>query len=165
MSGKPGRNVKHGHTSRVDGNHKGTREYRVWLGMRRRCYDEKSTPYPYYGARGIAVCDRWRDDFAAFFADMGTCPEGMTLDRIDNAKGYEPDNCRWATRTQQNQNSSCAKLTFAIADEMRALKANGVRTKDIAARYGVNKATVERVLNGQRWTVDAALASEAKEGR
>lgn len=81
----------------------GTREYHCWSAMIQRCLNTKNPNYPNYGARGITVCDRWRD-FAAFAADMGPCPVGLTIDRIDNARGYEPGNCRWATYQQQNRN-------------------------------------------------------------
>jgi hypothetical protein len=81
-----------------------SREYRTWQSMLSRCYNPKATKYPSYGAVGITVCSAWRDDFAAFLADMGVRPEGTTLDRVDSARGYEPGNCRWATATEQNRN-------------------------------------------------------------
>lgn len=80
-------------------------EYRTWQSMRARCYQASSISYPRYGALGITVCDRWRDDFAAFFADMGPKPTpGHSIDRIDNERGYNPDNCRWATALEQTHN-------------------------------------------------------------
>lgn len=64
------------------------------------------TAYPYYFDRGVIVCQRWQgpDGFANFLTDMGECPPGLTLDRIDNDGGYEPGNCRWATWVQQAEN-------------------------------------------------------------
>jgi hypothetical protein len=71
--------------------------------MIQRCTNPALDSWQYYGARGIAVCERWLS-FESFLADMGERPAGMTLDRIDNDRGYEISNCRWATAAQQSQN-------------------------------------------------------------
>lgn len=84
-----------------------TRTRSIWHGMKKRCYLPTDTSFHRYGGIGIRVCDRWRDSFAAFLADMGECPDGMSIDRINSAGDYEPRNCRWATRAQQNVNRRC----------------------------------------------------------
>lgn len=81
--------------------------------MLRRCYDEGCPGYKDYGGRGIEVCQRWRDDFRTFAADMGARPELRTLDRVDNERGYGPDNCRWATYEQQATNRRCSSAPCA----------------------------------------------------
>jgi hypothetical protein len=83
--------------------HTGTRTYNAWMDLRRRCLNPNRTDFKYYGGRGITVCERW-SDFTNFLADMGECPDGLTIDRIDVDGNYEPANCRWASRLQQTQN-------------------------------------------------------------
>lgn len=86
--------------------------------MRQRCYQPNTNGYDKYGGAGIRVCDRWMQPmprgFLNFLEDMGTRPEGMTLDRVDNGKDYTPDNCRWATRKSQSNNRRATRtLTHA----------------------------------------------------
>jgi hypothetical protein len=82
-------------------------EYNIWNGMIRRCCNPRDPGFPSYGGRGIGVSPRWRHDFMAFFADIGPRPSlGHSLDRLDNTRGYEPGNCRWATRSQQQRNKA-----------------------------------------------------------
>lgn len=80
-----------------------TPTYRTWNSMHGRCYVTSDASYPRYGAKGVVVCERWHH-FLNFLFDMGTRPEGMTLDRIDGTGNYEPGNCRWATKTEQTAN-------------------------------------------------------------
>jgi hypothetical protein len=88
---------------------KDTREYRIWAGMLNRCRNPKVKAYPDYGGRGIKVCDRWVL-FDNFYADMGDCPPGWTIERRDSNGDYEPDNCEWLDRTRQNWNRRDSRL-------------------------------------------------------
>lgn len=77
------------------------REYTTWQNMMARCYKEREKDSPNYKERGITVCDRWKKSFWNFLEDMGPKPEGLTLERLNNDKGYYPENCVWADRKQQ----------------------------------------------------------------
>jgi len=80
-------------------------EYYVYQSMKSRCYNKKNPEYKNYGGRGITVSQRWLKSFSNFLEDMGNRPsEAHSLDRIDNNKGYEYKNCRWATDREQNEN-------------------------------------------------------------
>ncbi len=130
--------------------------YRTWLAMRRRCEDPKHPHFAEYGGRGIAVCSRWREDFAAFLADMGERPAGKTLDRIEGVKGYGPGNCRWATRKVQQSNRR--NNTFLI------FRGERLTITEWARRTGIKDVTLrQRVRLG--WSPERALTEPPKQLR
>lgn len=87
--------------------------YDLYRAMVARCYNPNAVSYEHYGARGITVCPRWLANFSDFIADVGKRPVGHTLDRIDNARGYEPGNVRWATpKAQSNHKTVNRRITI-----------------------------------------------------
>ena len=102
-----------------------TKENKTWRGIKQRCLNPKNSDYKYYGGRGVTICDRWIDSFSNFYEDMGDCPSGYSIDRIDVNGNYEPGNCRWADSTTQciNQRlrkdniSGCKGVSFCRASK------------------------------------------------
>lgn len=91
--------------------------YNTWNSMNSRCYYKKHKSYAVYGGKGISVCDRWRNSFADFLADMGQRPPGTSLDRWPNHAGnYEPGNCRWATAKEQSRNTKKVRFLEAFGE-------------------------------------------------
>ena len=130
----------------VDG--KATATYSSWFNMMRRCYNPHRSDFKYYGGRGIEVCKRWCTSFFDFKTDMGECPKGMQLDRKDNDKGYAPENCRWATRTEQQNNKR---------NNMR-VKWNGslVTVTELARSVGIKTSRLRQRLK-KGWPVEKAV--------
>ena len=138
--------TKHGHARRRPEGRQGTATYYIWAAMVQRCTNPNNADYPDYGARGIAVCERWRD-FRNFLADMGEKPHGMSIDRINNDGNYEPGNCRWATTEEQARNSRKIKLTDA---DVAWVRANPDKTlRELAEALGVGTSTIGRIRRGE----------------
>ena len=118
------------------------RTYMSWNCAKRRCLSKNTKEYLSYGAVGITMCDRWLASFDAFFADMGERPEGMTLDRIDNTKGYYPENCCWATRSEQQTNKRNSYRWVILGHTFKS-------SRDAAKFFGVTGTTI-RYWVGQK---------------
>lgn len=128
-----------------------TQEYHAWNGMRQRCYNKNSPKYKNYGARGIKVCERWLHSFENFYADMGKCPNGFSLDRIDVNDDYCPKNCRWANNiTQSNNRQFNFKITFnGITETLRYW----------SEKTGISKNALYLRIHRRGWDIEKALTT------
>ncbi len=126
-------------------------EYHAWYDMWARCTNPAQGNYKHYGGRGIKVCDRWLE-FVNFLADMGARPDGLTLERKDVNGDYEPSNCMWATRSQQQQNKRNSNLiswrgeTLCVSEWARRLGAKRSTLALHIKQHGVD-AVFDRLSN------------------
>lgn len=131
---------------------KQTPEYRAWLSMRRRCLSPKATGYQRYGGRGITVCDRWTSSFQNFLEDVGRKPgKQYSLERVNNDGPYSPENCKWATKSEQSANTRRSmRITF-----------NGetLTLRQWAFRIGLPYNTLKSRIKWFRWPIEKALTT------
>ena len=132
--------------------HRVSPEYTAWAGMKDRCFRVTSPKFGDYGGRGITVCDRWRDSYEDFLADMGRRPSSKhSLDRIDVNGNYEPNNVRWATDHEQSRNKR-NNVMLTVRGEQKVLR-------DWAAQLGSNRDVV-RNESRIRWRLKHGWSSE-----
>lgn len=125
--------------------------YKVWHAMIERCRNSNHTEYRDYGGRGITICERWRNSFEAFLADMGSRPTGKSLDRYPNNDGnYEPGNCRWATPTEQANNRRNNRIIEHAGERLTVA--------EWAARLGCSKQCLLHRLKAG-WSVERAITT------
>lgn len=132
----------------------GTPTYRSWYSMIDRCLNPANPSWPHYGGKGVSVCERWLE-IDNFVADMGIRPDGTSIDRLDNAKGYEPGNCRWASELDQQRHRGNVKCSVELASKVRQAKASGQTNKEIAAWAGLDPSGISRIVCGKTWRADA----------
>jgi len=126
-----------------------TKEYIIWRRMIQRCTDINDKAYHNYGGRGITVCDRWRESFQNFLDDMGECPDGCSIERIDNNNGYNPDNCEWATSHKQHRNMRTNVWVVLHGESM--IMADAIRL------LSMNKTTVYSYMRRHDFTHQEAV--------
>lgn len=127
----------------------GTPAHVTWRGMIERCTNPKNSHWHLYGGAGVTVCERWRS-FENFLADMGPRPDGMSIDRIDNAGNYEPENCRWASAQEQAKNRSISKAV-TVDGELLSLQ-------ELSARTGIGYPTLRWRIHIKKMPVELALS-------
>lgn len=119
-----------------------------WVEMRRRCYAKHRKEYENYGGRGIVVCDRWKDSFDNFLADMGPRPAGATLERRDNDGPYSPENCCWVPRREQERNKRSNAVHEFYGQRMAVV--------DAAEKFGIKAGKIyQRLKRG--WTPNRSV--------
>jgi hypothetical protein len=161
-------NLRYGYTTSCgckhdEGNHRthgmskiGSRTYSVWKAMNQRCENPNLPDYHLWGGRGITVCERWRNSFEAFLADMGECPSGKhSIDRYPNKDGnYEPGNCRWATAKEQAQNTRRNRIA-TIGNETLCIS-------EWARRLGINEGTIRQTEKRRGLSLEEAVIYHIK---
>lgn len=130
--------------------------YVVWVGMKQRCYYAKNKCYKDYGGRGIVVCDEWRTDFISFYnwALTNGYKDGLTIDRIDNDRGYGPTNCRWVTIIKQSRNKRSNRLLNYNGDTKPLVEWCEI--------LGLKYSTINARLNKYHWPVERAFNNPTK---
>lgn len=149
------KNVKLARNGVQNGNYKHglryTRLYRIWLQMKNRCFNSKTSRYSDYGGRGITVCDEWKDDFKAFYdwSISHGYADDLTIDRIENDGDYSPDNCRWATTYEQANNSRhCHYIEYK--GEVHSLS-------EWSRILGVSSHLLSNRINVYGWSIEKAF--------
>lgn len=127
-----------------------TRLFRIWKGIKGRCFNKNNNKFKNYGGRGILICDEWKNDFKAFYdwAMANGYQDDLTIDRIDNNGNYEPLNCRWVSqKVQQNNKSNSYFIEY---------NGKSLTLSQWAELYGLNYSTVKSRLS-YGWTIEKAL--------
>jgi len=145
LDGVKGNYKKHGCAV----NNKKTTEYVIWSGMKYRCHNSNDKSYFKYGARGIKVCQRWLDRFENFIEDMGYRPSKQhSIDRIDNNGNYTPENCRWATIKEQNNNMKNTRFVTYLSKTQPL----GIWCDELNLNYNLVNARLFK-----NWTIEEAF--------
>ncbi|MCP4394507.1 MAG: hypothetical protein GY804_09620 [Alphaproteobacteria bacterium] len=133
------------------------RLYRIFAGMKTRCYNMNDPGYLDYGKRGISICDEWLSDFTKFYswAMANGYKDKLSIDRINNDGNYEPDNCRWVTVAQNNQNRSTGRLNWSSVREIRQINklVPRVSIDKLARAYRVNRGTIHKIIKNKIWVI------------
>lgn len=142
--------ARESHTTHGQAGTRDTSEYQIWAGAKGRATNPNDKYWLRYGGRGIGMCERWANGFEAFYTDMGPRPTPKhTLERVDNEKGYGPDNCVWATRAEQNRNQ---RRTVRIQHEGREMC-----MADFARHLGIDRKRFRYYYVGRNLPLEVAV--------
>lgn len=135
-----------------------TRLYKLWCSMRHRCNTKSDSNYHKYGAKGIKVCDEWNKNFMSFYnwSISNGYQDNLSIDRIDNNKGYSPDNCRWLTMLQQMNNTTRTKMI--------TYKGKTQSIPNWCRELNLNYKTVRTRINQYGWDVERAFTTKTNIG-
>lgn len=129
-----------------------TKENKIWHHMRSRCSNKNDRKYKNYGGRGIFVCEKWNNSYESFLEDMGRCPHGMSIHRIDNNKGYCPENCKWADSKEQANEKTTNIFIEYLGKKMTMKQWSdflGYNYKHFHSLYRYKNKTMEELSNGR----------------
>lgn len=131
--------------------------YTSWVLMRQRCCNPNNPDYCYYGGRGIKICDRWLESFENFLEDMGECPQKMSIERINNNKNYCKENCKWATRKEQSNNTRGNRILNFNGENLTVSQWSeklNIGTKVILSRlkrhWGIERTLTEKIKDFEK---------------
>lgn len=126
------------------------RLYTIWENMIQRCYNSNNNNFVHYGERGISICDQWRFDFKSFYdwAVSNGYLEGLTIERKNNNLNYSPDNCYWATMTEQSRNK---RTTVLSESDVRNIRSNSRPPLEIAEQYNTTPSYISSIKNNRVW--------------
>lgn len=135
----------------------GTNEYKLWAGIKRRCYNPNEKNYNNYGGRGIKICDIWRENPSEFkkWCDKNGYKKGLIIDRVDPDGDYSPDNCRFVNELESGRNKRSVKLTLEEARRVRKLYKFGIYTqKDLDKIFELPKCYAGKIIREEVWRED-----------
>lgn len=129
------------------------RLYIIWGNMKARCNRSTNPRFKDYGGRGISICYEWDNDFAMFYrwAMSNGYDDRLTIERIDNDRGYSPGNCKWIPREEQSRNRRKTKLNERKAEAIRNLKATGMKSSAVAKIFSIDRHHVNAIVRGDVW--------------
>lgn len=124
--------------------------YKSWSHMKGRCLNKKDAAFNDYGGRGIKICERWMQ-FEQFLEDMGECPLGHSIERVDVNGHYEPSNCVWLPKRLQNRNTRKTRFSDQLAEKIRLRLSAGETASSLGREYGVSAGHIRQIRRNEIW--------------